>query len=279
MISMISGMIAVVLYAGSAWLQRQVLTGAESPSAGQKGPSQNANNSSLVLALAGAALLAHVINAIVVIRTDLGYDFGFFRVASLFSWVMALIVVVASFRKPVANLFIALFPLAIVCILCSTFLPSNYDPNKDLSGGVALHSVLGILAFSLLTIAAAQALLVAWLSRELKQHHYSVTLRHLPPLQTMEALLFDIIKAGFIGLLAVIISGFLFMDDMFAQHLVHKTALTIVSWGVFGILLWGRYQQGWRGKVALRWTLSGFAVLILAYFGSKFVLEILLDRV
>ncbi|MES2606196.1 MAG: cytochrome c biogenesis protein CcsA, partial [Pseudomonadota bacterium] len=91
--------------------------------------------------------------------------------------------------------------------------------------------------------------------------------------------LFDIIKAGFIGLLAVIISGFLFMDDMFAQHLVHKTALTIVSWCVFGILLWGRYQQGWRGKVALRWTMSGFAVLILAYFGSKFVLEILLDRV
>ncbi|MES2606197.1 MAG: hypothetical protein V4603_14780, partial [Pseudomonadota bacterium] len=190
MISMISGMIAVVLYAGSAWLQRQVLTGAEPASPSQKGPSQKGNNSSLVLALAGAALLAHVINAIIVIRTDLGYDFGFFRIASLFSWVMALIVVAASFRKPVANLFIALFPLAIVCILCSTFLPSNYDPRNDLSGGVALHSVLGILAFSLLTIAAAQALLVAWLSRELKQHHYSVTLRHLPPLQTMEALLF-----------------------------------------------------------------------------------------
>ena len=274
MISMISGLIAVLLYAVSASMQRQVLTAAE-PAAGHR----ESNNASLILALAGGALLAHLVNATVVIRTSGGYDFGFFRVASMFSWVTALIVVVASYRKPLANLFIALFPLAILSILCSTFLPSHFDPLTDLTSGVALHIVVGILAFSVLTIAAVQALVVGWLSRELKHHHFSATLRHLPPLQTMEALLFDIIKAGFIGLLAVIVTGFLFMDDMFAQHLVHKTVLTIVSWVVFGILLWGRYQRGWRGKLALRWMLAGFAVLILAYFGSKFVLEILLDRV
>ena len=69
------------------------------------------------------------------------------------------------------------------------------------------------------------------------------------------------------------------MDDMFAQHLAHKTVLTLLSFTVWGILLWGRYRWGWRGKQALRWILAGFVVLILAYFGSKFVLEILLDRV
>jgi ABC-type uncharacterized transport system permease subunit len=233
----------------------------------------------LIFSLAVAALLVHLLNAFTIVDTPSGFDFGFFRVASLFSWAMALIVVLSSWRKPVDNLFLALFPLAIVSILCSLFLPSRYDPRTDITPGVALHSALGILAFSLITIAAVQASLVAWLSSELKQHHYTPLLRHLPPLQTMEELLFEIIKAGFVGLLAVIATGFLFMDDMFAQHLVHKTALTLISWAVFGILLWGRHQQGWRGRTALRWTLAGFGVLILAYFGSKFVLELLLDRV
>lgn len=275
MIATITGLIAAVLYAACTWLQQQLLTGP-----GHTGAAPQARTSSLILSLAAAALAAHLANTIIVIRTPAGYDFGFFRVATLFSWVMALTVVLTSLRKkPLANLFIALFPLAILSILCSTFLPSNYNPHPDLAGGVALHSVLGILAFSLLTIAALQALLVAWLNKELKQHHFSAVLRHMPPLQSMETLLFAIIKAGFAALLGVIISGFLFMDDMFAQHLAHKTILTLVSSAVWGILLWGRYRWGWRGKQALRWILAGFGVLILAYFGSKFVLEILLDRV
>lgn len=272
MLTTITGLIAVALYAGSAWLQgRRLLSPAISL--------QEVTGDRLVLLLAAAALVAHLANAFGVISTSQGYDFGFFRVASLFSWVMALIVTLSSLRKPLANLFLALFPIAIVSILCSSLLPSHYDPNPALSGGVALHSALGILAFSLLTIAALQALLVAWLSRELKQHHFSTVLRHLPPLQTLEQLLFEIIQAGFFALLAVIVSGFLFMENMFAQHLAHKTVLTLVSWLVFGTLLWGRHRRGWRGKLALRWILGGFLVLILAYFGSKFVLELVLDRV
>ncbi|MEI7949282.1 MAG: cytochrome c biogenesis protein CcsA [Gammaproteobacteria bacterium] len=270
----ITGLIASIFYAASAWLQQRMLSGDK--------PAHHSHQSTPsfgILFLAGLALLDHAFNAMLAIRTPAGYDFGFFRVASLFSWVMSLIVVLASLKKPVANLFLLLFPLAIVSILCSTFLPSYYHPHADLSGGVALHSVLGILAFSLLTVAAIQALVVAWLSRELKHHHFSNTLRHMPPLQSMEELLFDIIKAGFIALLAVIISGFVFMDDMFGQHLAHKTVLTLASFAVWGILLWGRHRFGWRGKVALRWILGGFVVLILAYFGSKFVLEILLNRV
>ncbi len=270
----ITGLIASVLYAASALLQQRMLS-ADLPARHNEQASRNLG----VLLLAGLALLDHVFNAILAIHTPEGYDFGFFRVASLFSWVMSLIVVLASLKKPVANLFLLLFPLTIISILCSTFLPSYYHPRTDLTGGVALHSVLGILAFSLLTIAAIQALVVAWLNRELKQHHFSNTLRHMPPLQSMEELLFDIIKAGFVALLAVIVSGFVFMDDMFAQHLAHKTLLTIISFAVWGILLWGRRRFGWRGKVALRWILGGFVVLILAYFGSKFVLEILLNRV
>lgn len=274
MIATITGLIAAALYAAGTWLQQRTLTESSPVS-----PVHTASRlSHKMQAVAGAALLLHLVNTVVLIHSSRGYDFGFFRVATLFSWVMVLTVVAASLRKPLANLFIALFPLAIVSILCSTFIPSQYTPLPDLTGGVAIHSIVGILAFSLLTIAALQALLVAWLNRELKQHHYPAALRHMPPLQSMEDLLFTIIKAGFVALAAVIISGFLFMDDMFAQHLAHKTVLTLVSFAVWGILLWGRYRWGWRGKVALRWILAGIIVLILAYFGSKFVLEILLDR-
>ena len=74
------------------------------------------------------------------------------------------------------------------------------------------------------------------------------------------------------------VGGVLFLEDIFAQHLVHKTVLSLTAWLVFAVLLWGRFQFGWRGRTAIRWTLSGFAVLLLAYFGSKFVLELVLMR-
>ncbi len=101
----------------------------------------------------------------------------------------------------------------------------------------------------------------------------------MPPLQTMESLLFEIIWVGILLLSGVIITGFLFTDDFFGQSLSHKTVLSISSWVVFGILLWGRHFAGWRGATAIRWTVVGFIFLILAYFGSKFVLELILGRV
>mgnify|MGYP002149488769 CR=1 FL=1 len=103
-------------------------------------------------------------------------------------------------------------------------------------------------------------------------------LRGLPPLVTMEALLFQMIGAGFGALTLSLLSGLFFLDDIFAQHLVHKTVLSIAAWTVFGTLLWGRRRYGWRGRTAIRWTLTGFAVLGLAYFGSKLVLELVLQR-
>ena len=94
----------------------------------------------------------------------------------------------------------------------------------------------------------------------------------------MESLLFQMIAIGFAMLSLALLSGVLFLEDIFAQHLVHKTVLSLTAWLVFSVLLWGRFQFGWRGRTAIRWTLSGFAVLLLAYFGSKFVLELVLMR-
>jgi len=272
MLATVSGLFAVVFYSLGTLLQGRDLLQARTGS-------QHAAQRRMVLLFAVLALVVHFVNVVQVIAVDGGYDFGFFKIATLFSWTIALIVVISSLRKPLDNLFLALFPIAILSILSALLLPGSAAPQGDLEGGVALHIMLGIVAFSIITIAAGQSVFIAWLNRELKQKHFSPVLQHLPPLQTMEALLFELIWAGFFMLLAVIVSGFMFMEDMFAQHLAHKTFFTLISTAVFGVLLWGRHQLGWRGRTAYRWTLAGFGFLIVAYFGAKFVLELLLDRV
>lgn len=159
-----------------------------------------------------------------------------------------------------------------------------WSTGASLDGGVAqwhlqVHIGLSIFAAGLFTLAALQSLLVAVQSRYL---HYVGTgrawTRELPPLQRMETLLFGIVWAAWASLTAALLTGIVFVDDIFAQHLVHKTTLSLVSWMVFALLLWGRWQYGWRGRTALRWTWAGFGILLLAYFGSKFVLEQLLGQ-
>ncbi|MDQ3510692.1 MAG: cytochrome c biogenesis protein CcsA, partial [Pseudomonadota bacterium] len=81
----------------------------------------------------------------------------------------------------------------------------------------------------------------------------------------------------FILLSAALLTGLLFVENLLAQHLVHKTVLSVVSWLAFGALLIGRWRLGWRGSVAVRWTLVAMAFLLLALFGSKFVLELVLQ--
>jgi ABC-type uncharacterized transport system permease subunit len=98
-------------------------------------------------------------------------------------------------------------------------------------------------------------------------------LQRLPPLQTMERLLFQQIAVGFSLLTLTILSGILFVHNLFEEHLAEKTLLTCCAWLIFGILLWGRYRHGWRGRIAVRWALSGYATLVVAYFGSKLLVE------
>jgi ABC-type uncharacterized transport system permease subunit len=123
-----------------------------------------------------------------------------------------------------------------------------------------------------------QAVLLSIQEHHLRNRHPGGYIRALPPLQVMERLLFQMIGTGFALLSAALLTGFFFLEDIFAQHLVHKTALSMAAWVIFGVLLWGRWKFGWRGRTAIRWTLSGFIFLLLAYFGSKAVLELILAR-
>lgn len=94
----------------------------------------------------------------------------------------------------------------------------------------------------------------------------------------MEALLFQMLATGLIFLTISLVSGFLFIENLFAQHLAHKTVLSILAWLIFSGLLMGRSRYGWRGKTAIQWTIIGFVLLLLAYFGSKLVLELILHK-
>lgn len=155
---------------------------------------------------------------------------------------------------------------------------SNGHVLAQQSWEIAIHIVLSTLAYALLTLTAALAVAQALLDRRLRRRQPLGWLTILPSMEALEAGTFQALTAGFIVLTLALFSGFLFVNDLFAQHLLHKTVLSCLGWVVFAVLLFGRWRFGWRGRTAMGWTLSGFALLGLAYFGSKFVLETLLGR-
>lgn len=227
-----------------------------------------------------AALLALVFHGIGVYGLSSNNGqlvFSLFSISSLIFWVINAIVLVSSLKKEVHNLFLLLFPLSAVSVL-SSILGNNPDWQHALEYSIATHVILSILAYSLLTIASLQALLLAYQNRALKNKSLLANSKLLPPLQTMESLLFEFLWVGELLLTLAVLSGFYFLEDMFAQHLVHKTVFSLIAWFIYALLLWGRHQLGWRGTKAIRWALAGFVCLMLAYFGSKLVLEIILNR-
>jgi ABC-type uncharacterized transport system permease subunit len=228
--------------------------------------------------LLAAALIAHLFSAYTLIVTLQGYDFSLFRITPLFFWVVNLTVLLSSIRKPLHNMFVLLLPFTVIALLGALFFAESSHSVIVLSGGVLMHIILSIAAYSTLTIAAIQALLLAYQNRQLHNRHATGLVRLLPPLQTMEALLFELLWTGQALLTFAILSGALFVDDMLAQQLAHKSVFSVLAWLTYCVLLWGRHQLGWRGNVAVRWTLAGFGFLILAYFGSKFVLEVLITH-
>jgi ABC-type uncharacterized transport system permease subunit len=242
------------------------------------GTAQRRPPRSLGIWLGFAGLLLHGIFLYRELFSAGGINLGFFTAVSLAAWTVVGLLLVSSLSKPVENLAILALPLAALAVLLDLRFPAGQMLSE--SGGWALrvHVLTSILAYSLLTLASAQAILLAVQDTHLRRHHPGGFIRALPPLQTMESLLFEMISLGFVMLSVSLLTGFLYLEDMFAQHLVHKTVLSIVAWLTFATLLWGRYRFGWRGRKAIRWTLVGFVVLMLAYFGSKAVIELVLRR-
>jgi len=266
--TLISSILAIACYLGStALITRRLFGGMEAATASRL--------PALLLTWAGLALHA------LVLYHDIHGDperinLGFFIAGSMISWTILLLLMLSALTKPVENLGIALLPIAVLAIVAEMAIPSAHLLPAGAAWGLHAHVLISLLAYSLLALASFQAILLAIQDRHLHNRHPGGFIRALPPLQTMETLLFEMIAFGFLLLTAALVTGFVFMKDMFAQHVAHKTFLSIGAWGVFGALLWGRWRYGWRGRRALAWTLSGFVALMLAYFGSKLVRELIL---
>ncbi|SHL15813.1 ABC-type uncharacterized transport system, permease component [Nitrosospira sp. Nsp11] len=210
----------------------------------------------------------------------IGLSFGVGSAVSAIVWLTAIIYWVSGFFNRLEGLQTLIAPVAAVAVLLPLVFPSLRPlANTELPAFKA-HISIAMLAYSLLTIAALHALLMAVVERRLHQPTMPSVLTNLPPLLTMETLLFRVIWVGFILLTLTLISGVVFSEEIFSQPVkfTHKNLFGFISWGVFAALLAGRQFYGWRGRIAIRWTLAGFIILLLAYLGSKFVLEVILQR-
>ncbi len=232
----------------------------------------------IVLLLGFGAVVLHALVLYPALITGQGLNLGFFNAASLVALLMVALLLLTAIRQPVENLGIPVLPIAAASVALAAWNPGHHRAITSTNWQLDLHILFSVLAYSLFALAAVQAILLAIQDRHLRNRQPGGFIRALPPLEIMERLLFQMIATGFALLSAALLTGILFLEDIFAQHLVHKTVLSIVSWVIFGTLLWGRWRFGWRGRTAIRWTLSGFVFLILAYFGSKLVLELILQR-
>ena len=209
-----------------------------------------------------------------------GFNLGVLNALSLILWLTLLVYWGARFFYPIGGLQALVLPLAALVVLLPEFFPSAHQLENTGLLAFKTHITAAMLAYSLFTIAMLHAVLISQVEKRLHHAKLPRILRSLPPLLTMETLLFRMIGIGFVLLTVTLASGVLFSEEIFGKafQFSHKVLFGFVSWGVFAVLLWGHHFYGWRGRIAVRWTVSGFGFLVLAYLGSKFVLELLLHR-
>lgn len=209
--------------------------------------------------------------------TPAGMALGVGSALSAIVWMSVLIYWVGSFVYRTESLHALVIPVAAVAAFMPAVLPAVRPLPNASTGFFQVHLTLSIMAYSLFTIASVHALLMAVVEKRLHSGALPPLLRNLPPLLALEKILFRIIGLGFLLLTASLASGMLFSEELFGMPLkfTHKVVFSILSWLVFGGLLVGRLRWGWRGRKALRWTMAGFLMLVLAYIGSKFVFEVL----
>lgn len=210
-----------------------------------------------------------------------GLNLGLGVTISMIAWLTVLIYTLINWRHQLEGLQSGVLVIGAIGVLMPFVLPTSHTLVHSNFLLFKAHLLIAFLAYSLLMIAALHALLMTVAEHGLHRHASGApVMRTLPPLLTMESWLFRIISVGFVLLSLTLISGMVFSEELFAAPLTvtHKTVFAIISWLIFAALLAGRFFYGWRGRVAVRWTLAGFVALLLAYLGSRFVLEVVLGR-
>ncbi len=230
----------------------------------------------LPTALGVIAIASHAVAAASAIYTPFGIDLGIEQVLSLVNGLICTIILLGCIRRPLHSLLLVLYPLAAITLAIELLAPRPEEHLEHYSLGLLSHIIFSILAYSTMTISAIQAVILANQDRMLRQHQLRGLPSILPPLQTMEAMLFEMIWGTIILLTIAIATGVVYVDDMLAQHLAHKTVFSFLAWILLAVLLTGRMALGWRGRTAIRWTLWAFISLLLGYIGTKIALMLLM---
>jgi ABC-type uncharacterized transport system permease subunit len=225
------------------------------------------------------AIFGHSEVIMLMMRANARFSIGLFEAMSMLGWTLAVLACVISIDKQ-NRVLGAILLLSAAVGAAAGALTGAGGSYTEATGGWELtaHILLSMGAAALLFAAAVTALLLVFLDRRLRARRVADLSGGLPPLDALEKIMFRLVAAGFGLLTLALITGFFFVTNLFAQNLVQKTVLSLIAWLIFGVLLIGRLRFGWRGRSAVRWTLSGFAILAVAYFGVKFVLEYLFGR-
>ncbi len=224
--------------------------------------------------LLSVALLAHTYVFLPSVFNIEGIVFGIVNSSAIIALFIALLVFISSFFKPIYALDVIVYPLNALILLFALFFPES--ATKLISFKLSGHILLSIAAYGVLALSVCQSILLTVQDNHLHQKRLNAFTYKLPPLETMEKILFNTLVLGGMLLTLSLVSGFVFLENIFAQHLVHKTVLSIIAWFIFAILIFGHKLLGWRGRQLIVFLQIGFIFLILAYFGSKFVLESIL---
>jgi ABC-type uncharacterized transport system permease subunit len=225
------------------------------------------------------AIIGHSDVIMLMMRAHARFSIGLFEAMSLLGWTLAVLACVISIDKQNRVLGAILLLSAAVGAAAGALTGAGGNYTEATAGWeLTAHILLSMGAAALLFAAAVTALLLVFLDRRLRARRVANLSGGLPPLDALEKIMFRMVATGFGLLTLALITGFFFVTNLFAQNLVQKTVLSLIAWLIFGVLLIGRLRFGWRGRSAVRWTLSGFAILAVAYFGVKFVLEYLFGR-
>ena len=230
-----------------------------------------------VLISALLALVFHAWSLSDLILSGSGQNLSILNVASLISFIVSVVMSVAMLKTRIWFLLPVIYSFSAINLCAATFLPSSYVTHFENDPKLLIHISLALFSYSTLTIAALYALQLAWLDHKLKAKKALAINPNIPPLMLIERQLFKIILIGNLLLTATLITGFTFVHDMFAQGKAHKGILSFIAWLIYSVLLWGHYQKGWRGKKVTWFAVAGATILTLAYFGSRFVREIILN--
>lgn len=232
-----------------------------------------------IIALLAVAMTLHGYLLSDNILTLYGLNLNLFNTLSLISLFFLLFFLLFSLYRPILSLGILAAPTALIGVSLGYFGHSPYAPINSPNPLLSAHIILSFAAYCVLLMSAVQAIMLRLQIRELKHHTiHRFWVNKLPPLQSMESLLFDMILMGFVLLSVALTLGFVSTYDILAQHIAHKLVFSSLSWLVFGWLIVGHYRYGWHGKRATNFTLYGFILLAIGFVGSKAVLELILGK-